>query len=241
MNFRPQTVRSEYSTKAIIVSSTKYGEDQRIFKCITENEGVEGFIVLAYKKSKTTNSRFSILSGYDFTYRKQSSLYRITLADCLFSFLEKDPKTMGIVFLLAEVLNRVLREGCKDHSMFLYIYNSLKDFSNKQVPNTSFHLTFLMELTRHLGFYPNIINSQHRFFDLKEGIFVDKQLSEDVLNEKSTKLIKSLLGMSFDKVRGKYTSVDKKHMTEVILKYYSIHLGPWEKFQSLEVLHSIFE
>ena len=231
-----------YSTRAVILSSTEYGENQKIFKCLTENEGVAGFIVSVSKKNKTLNYRFSILSGYDLTYRKSSSLFRVTQADWVFSFLEKDPKTMSIIFFLGEVLNYVLRESSEDQAMFRYIFHSLQDFSDEQAPNTNFHLAFLMELTKHLGFYPNRENiTTHCFFDLKEGVFVDGPQNKNTLDEKNTNLIKSLLGMSFDQTRGKYTLVEKRHLIELILKYYSIHLDRWKKVQSLDILHSIFE
>ena len=230
-----------YSTKSIVLSSVYYGESQRIFKCLTEKEGVVGFIVSTSKRSKVLKSRFSILSGCDITYKKSSSLLRITCADCLFSFLEKDPKTMSIIFFLGEVLNYILREGVGDESMFEYIFNSLQEFSKKDVVNTSFHLYFLIDLTRYLGLYPNEEKMDKKFFDLKGGIFTNQTLNEHTLDEKSTNLIKSLLVSNFERSKNKYTLVEKRHLTQLILKYYSIHLGKWKKIQSLNVLHTIFE
>jgi len=63
--------------------------------------------------------------------------------------------------------------------------------SHHQISN--FHLLFLMNLTKFLGFYPDLSESQKDGFHLREGFFTDHQ-GTDII--KGNKLIqfKRLLG-----------------------------------------------
>ena len=60
----------------------------------------------------------------------------------------------------------------KDFELFDFIEGSIK-YYDKAKFNPSFHLLFLMQLSKFLGFYPETENSEYKYFDLQQGCYTN--------------------------------------------------------------------
>ena len=91
-----------------------------------------------------------------------------------FEVLGKIPYDIGrqlIAVFIAESLLKVLIENEKETALFNYVESVINVLENPEdIPN-SLPLTFLLNLSSFLGFYPSKNNLNFPFFDLQNGCF----------------------------------------------------------------------
>ena len=84
---------------------------------------------------------------------------------------------IAVMLFLSEVLSSALREEEANTSLFNYITNSLYWF-DMQDDIANFHILFLLSLTKHLGFYPDVRDKEQQpYFDLENGCFTSRKSS----------------------------------------------------------------
>ena len=77
-----------------------------------------------------------------------------------------------MVFFLDEVLFKTIREVESNMPLFEFIFDSIKWLDGPQAAGKDFHLLFLMQLSRYLGFHPTQnYTSENNIFNLREGKF----------------------------------------------------------------------
>jgi len=217
-------------TKAIVLTSIKYGEADLIVKCLTE-EGVKSYLLRRIFRSKSKKIKigyFQALSLLDISaiHNKQGNLNKITEArvSYLYRTLATDIFKQAIALFLAEVLAYSLREEEKNKVQFEFIENSLIWLDNHD-SFASFHLIFLFQLTKYLGFYPDVEKKDSDYFDLEEGTFNNSKPYRNYLSGKKLILFKSIIGIKFDDmVQLKWNSESRQIVLEVLLNYYELHL-----------------
>ena len=233
-------------TKAIVLTSIKYGEADLIVKCLTE-EGVKSYLLRSIFRSKSKKIKigyFQALSLLDISaiHNKQGNLNKITEArvSYLYKTLATDIFKQSIALFLAEVLAYSLREEEQNELQFQFIENSLIWLDNHD-SFANFHLIFLFQLTKYLGFYPDVENADSEFFDLEEGTFHSLKPYRNFLSGKKLNLFKSIIGIKFDDmVQLKWNSESRQIVLDVLLDYYELHLPGFKKPRSLKVLKEVF-
>jgi DNA repair protein RecO (recombination protein O) len=97
-----------------------------------------------------------------------------------------------------------------------------------------------MNLTKFLGFYPDLSESQKEGFHLREGLFTDQQ-GTDII--KGIKLIqfKRLLGTKFDDIEEiNFSKTERQQLLQIIIRYFKLHLSGFRMPKSLAVLETVF-
>jgi len=233
-------------TKAIVLTAIKYGEADLIVKCLTE-EGIKSYLlrrILSARSKKLKPAYFQPLSQIAITanHNNKGNLNSITevRVSYLYHTVGVDIFKQSIALFLAEVLAYALREEEKNPNLFEYIKTSLKWLdSNSDIAN--FHLVFLLELTKYLGFYPDIKNNGANFFDLEEGSFTNFKPLRNYVRGQELILFKSLIGIKFDDMVGlRWNSENRQSILDVLLVYYEFHLPGFKKPRSLKVLKEVF-
>jgi DNA repair protein RecO (recombination protein O) len=234
-------------TKAIVLTSLKYGESDLIVKCFTE-EGVKSYLlkrILRTKSKKINVAYFQPLTQLKLTanHNTKGKLNSIREARIyhLYQSISYNVFKQSIVLFLAEILSHSLFEEERNPELYEYIETALiwLDIHER---TANFHLLFLLNLTRYLGFYPETENLNYPCFDLKEGIFTNnKPLNSSIYGEKLI-LFKSLIGINFD-VIGQLglNSRSRNIMLDILLDYYELHLPAFKKPKSLNVLKEVFK
>jgi DNA repair protein RecO (recombination protein O) len=233
-------------TKAIVLTSLKYGDADLIVKCLTE-EGVKSYMlrrIFSGKSKKLKPGYFLPLSQLEISanHNNKGNLNSISeiRISCLYQTIAVDIYKQSIALFLAEVLAYALKEEEKNPNLFEYIETALKwldshdEFSN-------FHLVFLLELTKYLGFYPDVKNTGVTYFDLEEGSFTNSKPRRNYVSGQELMFIKSLIGIKFDDMVGlKWSSQNRHSILDVLLVYYEFHLPGFKKPRSLKVLKEVF-
>ncbi len=234
-------------TKAIVISAIKYGDNGLIATCYTLEEGVKSYLlqgILKKKKGKVQKSQFLPLSilQINASHNHKGHLNRISEARVLHPFqsLHVDFVKQSIVFFLSEFLAAVLKEEEGENAiLFEFLENAILWLDSHDAVG-NFHLKFLLELTKFLGFYPDG-NHQHKgyYFNLAEGKYV---LNNDynTLQGEELILFNTLLGIKFDNLNEMLlTKSQRAKIIEIILKYYQLHMSSFKRPNSLEVLSKV--
>jgi DNA repair protein RecO (recombination protein O) len=109
--------------------------------------------------------------------------------------------------------------------------------ANDSVSN--FHLIFLLELTKFLGFYPQIQETDFAYFEMIDGVFSPFQ-GTSCLNAHETNLLKKALRLRYDDNQKAFAGTERQILLKILLDYYAIHLDGFKKPKSLEVLKEVF-
>ncbi len=106
----------------------------------------------------------------------------------------------------------------------------------------NFHLLFLLNLTKHLGFYPENETVNSLFFDLKEGCFTNSIPRNNVVTGENLTYLKALLGINFEGLETlKFNGSVRQSILDVLIQYFELHLPGFKKPKSLAILKTVFE
>ena len=234
-------------TKAIVLTSLKYGEADLIVKCLTE-EGVKSYLlrrILSGRSKKLKPGYFQPLSLLDISAVHNNKGNLNSISEVKISYLYQtvgvDIYKQSIALFLAEVLAYALKEEENNPNLFEYIETAFKWLdSNDTFAN--FHLVFLLQLTKYLGFYPDNKKQTVDFFDLEEGSFSNFKPLRNYVSGQKLILFKSLIGTNFD-VIGQLglNSRSRNIILDIILDYYKLHIPAFKKPKSLNVLKEVFK
>jgi len=234
-------------TNAIVLSKLRYGDNDLIVKCYTSQFGVVSYLLKGVLKSKNgarKTAYFQLLSQLQLItiHRENRSLQVIkeVKLNHQYTSLHTNVLKSSIVMFLSEVLSNVLKEEEQNETLFNYLEAALLWLdANKEYSN--FHLLFLLNLTKHLGFYPDTTNMNFDHFNLRDGKFENKQNGDYVLSGENLTLLKHMLGITFDAlVLLKINSKQRQLFLNMMLLYYELHLGSFKKPKSLHIFNQVF-
>ena len=147
---------------------------------------------------------------------------------------------IAVVLFLSEVLSSALREEETNVSLFHYLTRSLSWF-DMQDDISNFHIFFLLSLTKHLGFFPDLRGQSHPYFDMENGCFSAQKNKQQIDDPRTISVFKSFLGTTFDKLSEVLVSnTERKQLLEKLMQYYQIHLHGFSRPKSLNILHEIY-
>ncbi|MGB5942309.1 MAG: DNA repair protein RecO [Leeuwenhoekiella sp.] len=234
------------NTPAIVLSALKYSEADLIVKCFTESDGIKSYLLRGVRKSRKGKLRVAMFipaTQLEITanHKNKGTLESIREAKLLLVYqnLHTDITKMSITLFLSELLRNVIQEEEANRPLFDYVSRSFV-FLDKAKAVANFHLLFLIELTRHLGFYPDNANIDGEHFNLETGYFENRE-SVETLSIEQTKIFKALLGINFEALPEiKMSGKARGALLEALIRYYALHLHGFKKPKSLAVLQSLF-
>lgn len=234
-------------TEAIVLHTLKYGEQKVIVDMFTRVCGRLSFIVTIPKTGKGQMKKpylqpLSLLE-VSFDQRQQVQLQRLQNARLLVPYVSvySSPDKLSIALFIAEYLYYALRSEQRNEPLFDYIADSLQwlDAARDRVAN--FHLTFLMRLSKFLGFYPRLAVGGD-LFDLREGTFCSAAPTHpDFLQDREAEMVRLLMRMDFATMRlFKFSRGERQRVLEVLMRYYQLHLPNFPEMKSLAVLQEMY-
>nr|WP_321221132.1 DNA repair protein RecO [uncultured Psychroserpens sp.] len=234
-------------SKVIVLSKIKYRDNDLIVKCFTYHRGVVSYLlkgVLNSKKGSSKAAYYQLLSQLQIeeNYRQNQSLQYIrdVRLDYNFASLHTNLFKGSIVMFLAEVLSSVLREEEENHQLYDYLETTFRWLDAKD-EFSNFHLLFLLNLTKHLGFYPDISDTNQMYFNLSNGLFESSKENVYSVSGENLTILKQLLGTNFDALDGiKLNSKQRQSFLTMLLLYFELHLGSFRKPKSLQIFNQVF-
>lgn len=234
------------TTKAIVLSSIKYGDTSLIVKCFTAQDGLKTYLirgVLSAKKGNLKAGYFQVLNQLNLVgnHNTKGNLNTLKEAHILYPYktVYTNIVKQSIVLFLAEVLSNCIQEEEKNEALYNYLENGFL-WLDAQSKIANFHLLFLLNLTRYLGFYPNI-SDEKLGFDLIEGEFTDTTSSKHIISGNDLNQFKKILNLDFQDLENiSFSKQQRQNVLQIILKYYELHLEGFRNPKSLAILETVF-
>ncbi|WP_163398418.1 DNA repair protein RecO [Flavobacterium fluviatile] len=235
----------QVKTKAIVISSLKFQEKSLIVKCFTLSNGLKSYFVRdAFSSTKASQkiAYFQPLSILEIeaVHKNKGTLenFREIKTAIPFQSIHIDIVKSTMVMFLSEMLHYSIQEEEKNEQLFLFLETALiwLDHHNEI---SNFHLILILEITKYLGFYPDVSEIDLPYFEINEGVFMLLQKG-NVLSEHETNLFKRLIGLKFDNDQKIFHVVERQILLRILIDYYSLHLDGFKKPKSLEILKEIF-
>ena len=229
--------------------SVRFGESSLIVDVLTKSSGRVSFMVHIPKtsKGKIKKQYFQPMTLLDFEYdfRQRSNLQRIkdVRVSLPYSSIPIDPAKSCISLFLSEFIYYATRNEQENPTLFTYISTSLEWLDNAYEDFANFHLVFMMRLGKFLGFHPFLEDfTPGCFFDLRNGCFtLSMPLHTDFLNAADAGHLYNLMRMNFDTMKlFKLSHDDRNRITEIVLRYYKLHLPNMPELQSFDILREVF-
>ena len=236
-------------TRGIVLRSVRFGESSLIVDVLTKSSGRVSFMVHIPKtsKGKIKKQYFQPMTLLDFEYdfRQRSNLQRIkdVRVSLPYSSIPIDPAKSCISLFLSEFIYYATRNEQENPTLFTYISTSLEWLDNAYEDFANFHLVFMMRLGKFLGFHPFLEDfTPGCFFDLRNGCFtLSIPLHTDFLNAADAGHLYNLMRMNFDTMKlFKLSHDDRNRITEIVLRYYKLHLPNMPELQSFDILREVF-
>ncbi len=235
----------QVKTKAIVISSLKYQEKSLIIKCFTLSDGLKSYFVRdAFSGRKTAHkiAYFQPLTLLDIeaTHKNKGRLeyFKEIKIDIPFQSIHTNILKSTITMFVSEILHHSIHEEEKNESLFNYLKTALLWLDN-QNDVSNFHLILMLEITKHLGFFPEVSTIDLKYFEMTEGTFsVNQGVSS--LSEFETNLLKTLLNLKLDNTNKVFQNQERQILLKILIDYYSLHLDGFKKPKSLEVLKDVF-
>lgn len=236
------------STKAIVISTIKYGDAGVIAKCFTASDGIKSYLlrgILKSKKGKLKIAYFQPLMQLEIiaNHKNKGSLEYIKEVKTVYPYasIHTNIVKSSIVLFLSEILNFSIQEEEKNDTLFEFIENALQWLDiHDEIAN--FHILFLIQLTKYFGFYPETEHLHKDYFDLHEGQFFDMSTMNECITGKNLTCFKQLLGIKFDEQNTiKLSSYRRNEILAILIQYFKLHLQGFRQPKSMEVLHEVFK
>ncbi len=238
----------EQPTKVIVLHATKYGETSVILNAYTQQLGLRAYVVNGVRSAKRKKTfsmgMFQPLTQLEFvaTTPKRTGLSVLKSAKIIHPYktITTDIAKSSICMFLAEVLRSVLREEEENTSLYHFLEHSLiwLDTHDK---TANLHIYILIQLTKYLGFYPDVSNISKPYFDIQNGQFCEHKNSNECVSGEEVILLKSYLGTKFDEVDTILaTAKQRRALLKLLMRYYQLHVQSFRMPKSLDVLYEVF-
>ena len=232
-------------TKAIVLSALKYQEKSLIVKCFTQSDGLKSYFVPSAFSGKKSNQKIAYFQPLtileiEANHKNKGTLEyfkEIRLAVPYHS-INTDIFKSTIVIFLSEMLHHSIREEEKNDTLFSFLETALLWLDTHE-EMANFHLILLLEITKYLGFYPDMSEIDLPYFELTEGVFTPYH-GISCLSEYETFLFRKLIGLKFDSDQKIFAGTERQILLKILLDYYSAHLDGFKKPKSLDVLKEVF-
>ena len=151
-------------------------------------------------------------------------------------------KSTQAIFM-AEVLYRVVKEEEPNPMLAHFLINNIQYLDALEESSPDFHIIFLFQLSKYLGFFPqNNFKSGNIFFDLGSGRFKPILTDSEIqLDETNSLLWSRYMGFDYQGIKeSEFGSKQRKLVLDNLVRYYKLHVAGMGDIRSLEVLHDFF-
>ncbi|MBK0378056.1 DNA repair protein RecO [Mucilaginibacter segetis] len=237
-----------HKTRGIVFKTTDYSESSVVVQIFTEKFGLQSYLVNGVKKPKAKISRNMLqplhLVDMVVYHKNTGNIQRIAELknSPVLQTIPYDIVKSCVTIFLNEVLYKAVKQQTPDENVFDFIFNAIEWLDNTTAGLANFHLVFLIQLTRYLGFYPHsVIKSNADYFDMKDGVFTNyKPDNLSYLSPPHTENFKNLLQNGFNHLQQiKLSAEERRYLINKILEYYAMHIEGFGNIKSHVVLEEV--
>lgn len=239
-----------HHTRGIVIRVTDYRETSVIAKVYTEKFGIQSYIINGVKRKK---SQFKLNMLQPLTllsmivyHKDNKGLNRVSeiRQEPLLTSVPYDMKKISVVFLINDIIGKVIRESEPNKTLFNFLYNSVLFLDQTAETIESYYISFMVHLAKELGFAPNgKFSEQKKYFNLKEGVFQNSipehpHWMPPETSEKFFHLMQTPLEKSFTL---NFSPAERKQLRAALLNYYRLHVEGFTASRSQKIMEEVWE
>lgn len=235
-----------YKSTAIVCRRIKYSESSIIIDLYTRERGMRSFIVngVRSRKSRIKAGLFQLMTqldivAYDRDDGKLARLKEVKLHRH-YRTIPFDVIRSSVGTFMLEICRNSIREDEAYQELYDYISRSYMFLDTSQHNVANVHIVFMWEMSRMLGFMPDVDYSEGAYFDLQEGRFVQHPVSEYYLEPETATYIRDVIVTEVQDAH--HLNMSKQMRNDILqasIDYYRLHLPQFSTLKSLPVLQAI--
>lgn len=231
------------TTQAVVLRVIEHGDSSVILRAWTRHGGMRSYIARTGKKKGAMWAALQALTRIelvaDDNADRELHVVRELRVSKPFIAIPFDPLRGAVAIFVQEVLNKVLRVEGPDAGLDAFIHESLESLDTSEDLRW-FPQVFLLQLSGHLGFFPDRPRSAQDHFDLEEGCFI---ASAPRHGHALAPPFSTVLGQLLDVEVGALTELDarsdvRRLLLDHLLLYYRLHIDGLGTWRSPEVLRA---
>ena len=233
-------------TRAVVIHTFSYSDTSLILKAYTEKFGYTSYLLKGYKKRKKDKILLHPLGLIEIgaVHKNNSDLHmgRSVNSYKPVQNITLDPVKSTIAMFLAEWLFHTVRIGEADMVFFNWLEQAIERLDNSEHPE-NFHLWFLLNLSRFMGFYPQgRKNIKTPIFNLTEGEFTNGSIPGDLLSEEESELLDRIINSSYELTEKiKLSRLNRRKLLQFFHDYFKVCLNSDFRLKSFDILFQIFD
>lgn len=237
-------------TRGIVFHHLKYSDTSLIATIYTETSGRKSFLIKGVYRPKSLIKPgfFQPLSllRMEISVSARRDLQRIKeiSPSPVLANLYSNVNKQAIVFFIAEVLYKTVREEECNQPLFDFLDHSIQYLDACENDIANFHILFLLQLSRFLGFFPlDNYSDTNIIFDALNGNFVPEISSnENTYGKRISSKFHTLINLNFENSHTlSLNRIERVELLEILLELYSLHLHGHLNIQSLKILKELFD
>ena len=238
-----------YKARGVVLHTIKYGDSSMVVYLLTDTGGRQSYMVQGVRSSRGRGSKLALFQpmfALEFegleSPRMQLHRMRDVRNGIVLQSLPFDVRKSTIALFMAETLYRLVRESEPDGPLFDFVWGSVAALDALTEGIANFHLWFLSNLSRFLGFSPGNDYLPDAWFDIREGIYTpsrpahDEALSRDdacILHDMLECDVRCIAEIGLNR-RQRVAYLD------ALLTYYGYHLDAIHAVRSVGILQEVF-
>jgi len=237
-----------HKTRGIVFKTTDYSESSVVVQVFTEKFGLQAYLINGVKKPRAKISRNMLqplhLLDMVVYHKANGNIQRVAeLKNApVLKTIPYEIVKSSLVMFLNEVLYKAVRQESADENLFNFIFYSIEWLDHQELGLANFHLLFLVQLSRYLGFHPERNEAESAaYFDLKDGLFVPSRPDHNLyLAPPYTQYFNLLIGRNFEELPLiKLPNDIRRYLIDRLIEYYALHVEGFGQIRSHEVLEEV--
>ncbi len=238
-----------YKGRGVVLNTVKYGDSSMVAQLLTDVGGRQSYLVQGVRSNRGRGSKMALFQPlfaleYEGIDSSRGDLHKfrevhsgITLRKTPF-----DVRRSSIALFIAEVLYRLVKESEPNEPLFNFVWGSIEALDHIEDGVANFHLWFLANLSRFLGFSPR--NNHHKgwWFDIKEGEYVaTKPPHDNYLEPPQAEVLRDMTECDVNLLAEIGLNRHQRvAFLDAMLNYYGYHLDAIHSVHSLAILQELF-
>ena len=236
---------ADRETRIIVLHLTKYGDRSQVVQALDAERGRTGFFLRGAGKGRGAQGQYHSLSILNVTatggkgdleYLKEAERpYPLTA-------IRTDPYKSAVALFIGELLYRGVQDGAMDPDLFNYLENEIVALNSQEGSVANFHLCFLVDFCRALGFQPKDNYSPDMpLFQPVTAEFAPEETLAEAWKKEDSRLLHQILTLSREEAMALPLNRDRRGLfAQKMVEYLSYHLSLNLNIRSLKVLHDLF-
>jgi DNA repair protein RecO (recombination protein O) len=235
------------SDRVIVFNYTRFSDSSVILHAFSKQHGRISLMVFGLGgKGKTKLGAFHPLALLDVVYsykpgRDIQKLREYKLNPPLIS-CSSDIRKSTLLMFLSEISSKCIREETSDLQLFTFFETAVEFLEQIDQGLQSFHLAFLVKMSRYLGFSPDENALSQHYFDLILGHGTNNQPSHKYyLHQDMFRYFFRFYTVGFHELESiKISRNERDLLLEASIAWYGFHVSGLKTINSYPVLKEVF-